>query len=738
MVARADLSAVSESYITHIRIDEDAAYPSSPPPRESPLDNKKPRVIIVAVRKSGRVRMHKARENGNGTFSIGKTWVLDDLTVIESFTNTICNTSEEQQNKQRAGPTGFIVTVQKPYYWNAATAKEKDFFIFSLIKIFKKYTGGRLPELHGFNSTELDQLGGVPGSAVPGAPTVAQPSIPSSAPLGPAGRVPSQEGPRIREPSSAPSDPSRERRPRPPQDRPSQDRPPQERQLHSAVSHPLRTTNSSDRIHLPGSFPSTDLIPNSSPQTSQPQLRSKRSESPALGAQDSQPDIRRPGPAQSTNSFRSGQESFASGRSSNERSRSRQNGTYSAGGPPVNATQQRSIPSEEGPFTASKTDPAFGSHAAAQDQNQARQMPALNFNPGLSERPVDQPIPIRSYDTRNGNVRDDSASGRAPSHGGRRTPSLHQSEPSVDRFPDETRPRIASSHDVQPIKSIAQDVTPSVPPTKNDDLTTPKPTTKSFPPTPPPETPTEEAHRPGLGPMIKKKSNNEVANKFRKAATAYNAFKPRAGGATEKAGDDKTAIGDGITGVFQAPSLLRSMTQDDSRPSTPKQSLDIRPSTPESKKEVPVINITTSPAKSVIPASPEPELQKPVAPEKPPPIPVKAQEDRRKKRRSDHSAKYAKVIGINPSLIEGRTFEIESVLNDFGWGEESNDRTTLEELEVGIRKELARVEAGSWLSAVDINDDRATAVGEMMDRVVAECDELDCLLTLYNVELGVC
>jgi hypothetical protein len=712
--------------------------------------------------------MHKARENGIGTFSIGKTWVLDDLTVIESFTNAIPNTPEEMQNKQRAGLTGFVVTVQKPYYWNAATAKEKDFFIFSLIKIYKKYTGGRLPELHGFSSTELDQLGGLPGAVVPGTPNITQPTTQSSTALGPDGRVPSQEAPRIREPSSAPSDSSRERRTRPAHDRPSQERlpqerPPQERQLHSAVLHPLRTATSNDRIHLPGSFPSTDSIPHSvqdsSPHSSQPQLKSKRSESPALRTRVSQPDFRRRGPGQSTDSFRSGQESFTSGRSSNERSRSRQNGVYLPGSLNVNATQQRSTPSEERPSTISRNDPGSDPYTfqdqvltqqaaasrnpsasnpyAVQDQAPAKQAPALNFNPGSNEKPVEQPLPVGSHDTRNGNPREISASRTAPSRGGRGTPSLNQSESSADHFPDETRPTTASSHDLQPSKTTTQEVASTITPANEDDLATPKPTTTSFPPTPPPEIPTEEAHRPGLGPMIKKKSTSEVANQFRKAATAYNSFKPRATGAAEKSGDDKTASGNGITGVFQAPSLLKAMSQDFSRPSTPTQSPDIRPSTPEPKKDVPVINVTTPPAKSITPASTESSSQKAVEVEKPPPIPVKGQEDQRKKHRSDHSAKYAKMIGINPSLIEGRTFEIESVLNDFGWGEESNKRTTFEDLEVGIRKELARVEAGSWLSAVDNNDDRAAAVGEMMERVIAECDELDCLLTLYNVELGV-
>jgi len=120
-------------------------YPSQPPPPDAHLDQKKARVILVAVRKSGRVRVHKARENANGTYSIGKTWNLDDLQQIETH--------------QAPHDKGFTVTLMKPYFWQANSTKEKDFFIQSLIKIYKKYTGGKLPALVGFDSTESAQLG---------------------------------------------------------------------------------------------------------------------------------------------------------------------------------------------------------------------------------------------------------------------------------------------------------------------------------------------------------------------------------------------------------------------------------------------------------------------------------------------------------------------------------------------------------------------------------------------------
>jgi hypothetical protein len=113
------------------------------------------------VRKSGRVRVHKSKENPNGTFSIGKTWFLDDLTAIESFTSP----TTSPNNQQWAGDVGFVVTIGKPYYWQAQTDKEKKFFIASLIKIYNKYTGGRNPTLTGFEQRELEQVLG--GAQVP-------------------------------------------------------------------------------------------------------------------------------------------------------------------------------------------------------------------------------------------------------------------------------------------------------------------------------------------------------------------------------------------------------------------------------------------------------------------------------------------------------------------------------------------------------------------------------------------
>ncbi|MBE7182473.1 MAG: hypothetical protein INR71_14925, partial [Terriglobus roseus] len=162
---------MQESYITHIRIREDADYPQSPPPPDSNPSSKKDRVIVVAVKNTGRVRMHKGRENANGTFSIGKTWNLEDLTIIESYTNSHPQQVDEYQRKEWAGDTGFTCTIVKPYFWAAGSSKEKDFFIASLVKIYRKYTNGKVPEMLGFSPRELEPILGGPAPQQPSRPT---------------------------------------------------------------------------------------------------------------------------------------------------------------------------------------------------------------------------------------------------------------------------------------------------------------------------------------------------------------------------------------------------------------------------------------------------------------------------------------------------------------------------------------------------------------------------------------
>lgn len=123
-----------ESYITHVKIFEDAQYPSQPPPDLASMENLKERYILLSVKKNGRVRMHKSRGNENGTFQIGKTWNLDDLQKVHDTDRR-----------------GLTITMMKPYYWTMESTKDKYMFVSALTKVYKKYTGGRMFELLNFD-----------------------------------------------------------------------------------------------------------------------------------------------------------------------------------------------------------------------------------------------------------------------------------------------------------------------------------------------------------------------------------------------------------------------------------------------------------------------------------------------------------------------------------------------------------------------------------------------------------
>src|SRR5277367_6828444 len=150
---KVDSIVAMEQYITHVKITEDSAHPSTPPPNFADISNRKQRFIVVSglhpdtflnshvnylcivVQRNGIVRMHKTRENANGTFSIGKTWTIDSLDRLEE-TDSL----------------GFIITIQKPYCWMTESTKDKYAFATARIQVYRKFTGGRTPEIVGFES----------------------------------------------------------------------------------------------------------------------------------------------------------------------------------------------------------------------------------------------------------------------------------------------------------------------------------------------------------------------------------------------------------------------------------------------------------------------------------------------------------------------------------------------------------------------------------------------------------
>ncbi|KAI5206172.1 hypothetical protein E4T39_02705 [Aureobasidium subglaciale] len=849
---------LAESYITHIRITEDAAHPSTPPPPTSAPDNKKPRIIVVAVRSTGRVRMHKARENNNGSFSIGKTWNLEDLSAIESFAHVDPNAPPPKQNHyQWASNVGFVVTISKPYYWEASTSKEKDFFVASLVKIYRKYTKGQVPDLRGFDPRDVEQmLGLAPGQqqAPRSSPALQdrqtpQNTPPPRAPFADPNRPPSQDSrQRLRptpENGQAPLSGGLQPQPRPSQDRglrqPSRERmqKPSRDPMRAPSREPMRAQSREPGARAPSREPGQRAPPpalnNGPPPGARPRLTPKSSRAelqqplmsdspntsfassvrtiPTVSDQPpphfNQPPPPQPGqlaPARAEGR----QQSYQSVRS--ERSIQSQRSQESTDAPPTEASMFTSTlnhwkppsreaspmrqpsPSKPHPANIDQSEPRPSVFETLKNQRQPAATSQRERQPSITppdQYPNDIQVPPerkrpfmaggRKYSAAPSENESDSEALRPPPLSTSRNVSGASTNIStVATVGRSSSPRGLGIEKHLPMPSSSDRVpgafydTPtastadlsSQPQVPEPELRIPEPeqapTLPSLEPDEPPALMTdsrdvlsdEEAHRPGLGPMIKKKNGPKLADALRKAAAAQGAFKPRAGGAAERMrllaeAATKGQGPDGITGVVPAP--LRKKSVDIDRADLPVSPMKAEFPTPvaevvpeaETRSIEPeilpkVMNETAHAHKPVDGAAvegyfpqPEPE-QQPQEPE----VPLVAPEPRRPKRRSAQQENHLRSLNIDPRLLDGRGIQFESILSDFGWGSGVLKGRQLEDLEADLKRELGRVEAGSWLGHLEQKDDRVDVVDQMLDRAIAECDELDGLLTIYSAELS--
>ncbi|EED16760.1 Exocyst complex component Sec3, putative [Talaromyces stipitatus ATCC 10500] len=703
--------ALTESYITHIRITEDAAYPTTPAPPSSPPENKKARLIIVALRKSGRVRMHKARENNDGTFSIGKTWMLDDLTSIQCFSDLPATTPTEQQQKQWASNVGFVVTVGKPYYWQASNYKERDFFIASLVKIYKKYTGGRVPKLIGFDEKQKQALIGDAGQAA------LRPSTPSSQgpqPSQAANRAPSREGrneqrPPLSEEQKLRSQRSRDAALRP---SPSPGRPPQLPRVRDDLPSSLNSrVSETDR-------PPKPLYAET------PQVVSK-------GRENSPANIRQRGPPQPED------EKVPYGVFSNpaldmarEPLRPGTSGSGSAPSIPPLTNQSLSLDNSMLSGTSSRGDapPSRGSNVSNRSSRNLEDLP-----PALRSG--------SSSGIKN-NVSTDSVNISREANEPEPAPTTTSSMPDAP-----LSQAVSETVESSPVPGSISE-TPESPLQVKAPVEPSQPSvTIEKPPTPPipEETEDSEAHRPGLGPMIKKKSGKDIAGAFRRAATAYGAFKPRPGGAGERLlAKEKTQTNepDGITSVVPAP-LLRGLSSESTKPATPEPvSNQATPLQESPAQEPPKVEITRVNTDEFPPPPPEVTIEAPAdqgpetVEEKIRSRSVSPAQERRRRRREDNIAKYCQALGVEVHIVEGTEGYFDEILTDLGWHGRLSDEKKIEDLEADIRREIGRVQATSWLGNIEQQEGKIDQLAKLIDRTIEECEELDGLLTLYSHELS--
>lgn len=697
--------------------------------------------------------MHKARENNDGTFSIGKTWMLDDLSSIQSYNALKPKTPTEAQHKEWASSVGFVVTVGKPYYWHARSSKEKEFFIGSLVKIYKKYTGGKVPNLIGFDDRERQLLTGGTSLALtapparPGskggdgsAPPLSKSALASRDVSRNMSRDPSRDASRDGTRASS-RDGSREVR-------------------HKASQDPtLRVQRSRDQLSQPSSSQGNPSI--SEPTSIPPStiLSGQRDLPPSRGN-----DVPTPvAPALPTQSINKEPTPPAPVEEKPPSASSR-------GEEPIQMPQ---------PSTLQTTQAVESTTSGARHDN-------LRPSVGPAPGPLPTPTMVQQTSSQNRDTSDaiDTVSGESSKHTipDARISLAQVSDPGVAAAflaagsPVEARKRpvelsagspTAAAPPAAPAPASPPAVTPAAavpasppaatpaapapaspstiaPSIKSPTLTTPTSATA------PPETPVEdvpEAHRPGLGPMVKKKSAKDIAGAFRKAANAYGAFKPRPGGAGERLlaaakqpQEPEAAEPDGITGVVPAPSLTRSGTE----PKSPVAETADRALPAPDKEATPTVKVTqpvfeeTAVAAAVVAEESRdtfPDTVKVITDDRSRTPSPSGQGHRR--RRQDNTLKYCQALGIEIGILDGRAIDFDDILSELGWNGRLNDEKRIEDLEADVRREVGRVEAVSWLGNLEQQDGKVEQLARLIDKTVEECEELDGLLTLYSHELNV-
>jgi len=710
-----------ESYITHLRIYEFGNSPSSPPPPSEALTARKERYIIVAVRTSGKLRIHKARENQNGSFSIGKTWLLDDLTAFRSYTTPIDGTPEENDQRTWAGNLGFTISLGKMYYWQAMFPKEKQFFIASVVKIYNKYTGGSYPQFYGFAERELEQMLGSRAAAqrilaqqqaVPQqlssqeepSQTVPQQQISQRASPAPSGPLPNP--PYAQAQNKAPGgDPSREVRMRQQQSREPMQRPLNPPSITSTYASQRPPPSREGREPSPGSRPEYGIV--GTPQAS---MR------PTAGPNQSQ-------------------ESLSTDTSSlPPRSRS---GLSGASNMPGRFPTESATPTSQRAMT-----PESGYRGSKDTLNEIPTVPVPLAVPPERRRP---PMPPGNDSAQRGLNTNESFVPAPLSSPARRRDEQRPTTPNTSAVPDRTRSERVATPETMPVVNELDDVKMANNANGNGTKPGMNQITQSRSNSdnagaitseivdgqePQPVTTSESPKEAGPGerePMIKKKL---FANKIMAAAKTVNAFQPRAGGAGQRRQNAVTKPSDGpdgITGVVPAPSLLRTTTDDSIKFTLPpKSSTPVPHVIPEVKVTEPVVKTETA---VVTPT----EALEETATEKP-----KVREVRRQKPPAELMSKELLGIGIDPMVLGDRGADLLHAWDEFGFAGQGMHSININKMQEQVQHELNKIQTGAdYLKLMNEQDDRIEAVHKGFDATLDACEELDALLTLYLVELDV-
>ena len=788
-----------QSYITHIRVEEDGAYPSEPPPPSADPSYKKQRVIIAAVKSTGRLYLHKARENDDRTFQIGKSWPLEELSMIESFSPGVHRSPQDQTRARLAGDIGFVINIAKPYFWKAKTPKEKAFFIGSVVKIYRKYTGGRLPELKGFTQEEEYHLF---SASEPTPPQQQQPPPPHQQqrpPASPRTMQPNGSGtlpgppppmPYAQRPpgsdSSLPSQRSTAQRRRPSDTADSslrspsaassgRQRPPSPGRLRNDVP-PLQTN------HLPGLSPA--ITPTSRSTT--PHLRSATSQDSHMRSRPSQDHMRSKTPEGPPRmAYQGSRSNMTSPLPPDDRVPSSRYGSDNrdlsrdpaAKSPSVYGASHDNLPSttsissstaerwkppgapgRDRPRTPNESLSPNAGEGARPTHTSERSF-GNTLNPAIPERrrptldkgtfsaPRETPESIQE-ESMPPPLRSKKSTPQPSSLRNKSQETLPQPETRIPgAFPSSTPSPAPSAPpplqtDVSPHKKSTASNDTSSQTRKSEDSKPSMTTGSSAPSSARPSTPENReatvdptsptTPKPGLGPMVGRKLTEGSAARWKKvaaAATATSAFKPRAGGAGARLLAEKNKPADegpdGVTGVVPAPSVRAGGGE------------SIVDRLGSSKRDnAPDLRVTdASPAADMAFADTHDDfLTKGLVPS------IVTQKSQPKYEFQYNNALQA--LDVDPALLGGQGQDYEATLAEFGWSTNVLQSKTIDNMEADMRREIARLEAGPWLGQETADgghkDSGVEGFETVLDKAIAECDEMERLLSLYGVEMAVC
>ncbi|KAJ8295628.1 Exocyst complex component 1 [Rhodotorula toruloides] len=152
-----------ESFIAYVQTSED--QPGS--------TQRKSRFLILSALRDGRYKLHKAKQNANGSFSIGKTWALEDLQRVEVGKRLVSG---------RMQPLEFTLVINsKTYrYDTELPSSQQAMFLVTVVRCWRRYMNGRgQPDLIlvGFSVDATNTGTAPPASSSAAPPRPPRPSV---------------------------------------------------------------------------------------------------------------------------------------------------------------------------------------------------------------------------------------------------------------------------------------------------------------------------------------------------------------------------------------------------------------------------------------------------------------------------------------------------------------------------------------------------------------------------------